>query len=343
MIASSGIRFRDTLLLVLRGEWTKLPPAVKTHLSVTLMRTSAALHHPEALRLCQHVIRLVKNPWDDPTLSNILQGNASFTDDEGKISVFFPPCRSRTHFLVVSVVLQFCMVETPRLLSIRLEMLCDSKCEDFALKLVAACRKCLQHSTDSRFLQCCTASQKEYWQDLHIALLYRFKKNDEVILLLKQLSLDDGYQLVNRFISKGSSSSGDVSTFSSRVWRSSLKIAELANQCLLATGLFRCPPPPCLSDLTVQLVKLQRKLGKSNQALVDMLRTLVHHADLITSAHMYILCSALSQLEVTSLYHSIIWTLVFAQLNFLDFCVRLTQLYGLWCSLNSTLWTLVFA
>ena len=83
------------------------------------------------------------------------------------------------------------------------------------------------------------------------------------------------------------------------MWRSSLKIAELASQCFLATGLYRCPPPAILADLTVQLVKLQRNLlGRSNQATVEMLHTLVHHADLITSAHMYILCSALSQQEV---------------------------------------------
>ena len=78
-----------------------------------------------------------------------------------------------------------------------------------------------------------------------------------------------------------------------------MKIAELASQCFLATGLYRCPPPAILSDLTVQMVKLQRNLlGRSNQATVEMLHTLVHHADLITSAHMYILCSALSQKEV---------------------------------------------
>ena len=103
-------------------------------------------------------------------------------------------------------VLEFCTVETATLLTIRLEMLCDSKCEDFALKLVAVCRKCVQQAEESLFAQSCTPSQKEYWHDLHIALLYRFKKNDEVVLLLKQLSLDDGYQLVKRFMARGSTS-----------------------------------------------------------------------------------------------------------------------------------------
>ena len=104
-------------------------------------------------------------------------------------------------------------METPTLLTTRLEMLCDSKCEDFALELVAVCRKCVQQAEDSRFVQSCTPSQKEYWHDLHIALLYRFKKNDEVVLLLKQLSLDDGYQLVKRFMARGSSSSNELKVF----------------------------------------------------------------------------------------------------------------------------------
>ena len=47
------------------------------------MRTATALNNEEALNLCQHVIRLVKNPWDDPTLSGILQGSTTFSDDEG--------------------------------------------------------------------------------------------------------------------------------------------------------------------------------------------------------------------------------------------------------------------
>lgn len=101
---------RDTLFLVLRGEWTKLPPAVKTHLSVTLMRTATALNNQEALNLCQHVIRLVKNPWDDPTLSSILQGNSTFSDDEGmfRSQYWEPPpawsCRGSPTFLLFECV-----------------------------------------------------------------------------------------------------------------------------------------------------------------------------------------------------------------------------------------------
>lgn len=182
------------------------------------------------------------------------------------------------------------------LLTIRLEMLCDSKCEDLALKLVVVCRRCLQHPSDSRFLESCSASQQEQWLDLHVALLYRFKKKkEEFVTLLKELSLEEGYKLVKRFVDKGTLQTSQMpnSNSSNRIWRNSLKIAELASQCLLTTALIRCPPPSCLSSLAIQLVKLQKTLGKSNQAVIEMMHTLVDHNKLVTSAHMYILCEAL--------------------------------------------------
>ena len=113
-----------------------------------------------------------------------------------------------------------------------------------------------------------------------------------------------------------------------------MKIAELASQCFLATGLYRCPPPAILADLTVQMVKLQRNLlGRSNQATVEMLHTLVHHADLITSAHMYILCSALSQQEVTPAFSlSLSLSLLFSWLILI-----LTDVFLLGLQLNADL------
>lgn len=80
-------------------------------------------------------------------------------------------------------------------------MLCDSKCEDFALKLVAVCRKCLLLSHS--LAESCSQQQKQFWQDLHIALLYRFKENEEIVAQLKLLSLEEGYQLVQRFADRG--------------------------------------------------------------------------------------------------------------------------------------------
>lgn len=170
-----------------------------------------------------------------------------------------------------------------------------------ALKLVSVCRKCLQDPTDTRFLELCSASQQEQWLDCYVALLYWHKnQKEEFIPLLKDMSLENGYQLVKRFIDKAtsqtSSSSSSGTGSGNRIWRRSLKIAELANQCLLTTALIRCPPPPFLSSLAIQFVQLQKTMmGKCNQAIIDMFHTFVDRNEHITSAHMYMLCDALSQ------------------------------------------------
>ncbi|XP_046636432.1 mucin-17-like isoform X4 [Daphnia pulicaria] len=268
--------YRDTLMLVLRGEWKKIPQANKTHLNVTLQNTISNLSNTPAYSLCQHVIRVVNNPWNDPTLEKIIDGE-SISDSEG---------------------LEFCLAEMPTLLTIRLDRLCDDKCRDIALRLVAVYRKCLQDSSDSRFLDSCAVSFQEQWLDLHVALLYSFKKKEEVIAILKQLSLEDGYNLVQRLIDKAPSQGQAQSSGSSginRIWRHhSLKTAEFSSQCLLTTALIICPPPNCLSSLAIQLVNLQKRIGNSNQAVIEMLHTLVDQNKFMTSAHMYILCATLS-------------------------------------------------
>ncbi|XP_059353017.1 mucin-5AC-like [Daphnia carinata] len=269
--------YRDTLMLVLRGEWNKLPQANKTHLNVTLQNTISNLSKTPAYNLCQHVIRVVNNPWNDPTLKKIIDGE-SISESEG---------------------LEFCLAEMPTLLTIRLDRLCDDRCRDIALRLVAVYRKCLQDSSDSRFLESCAVSFQEQWLDLHVALLYSFKKKEEVIAILKQHTLEDGYNLVKRLIDKHTSQIHAQSSGSSginRIWRHhSLKTAEFASQCLLTTALIICPPPNCLSSLAIQLVNLQKTIGNSSQTVIEMLHTLVDQNKLMTSAHMYVLCATLSE------------------------------------------------
>lgn len=70
-------------MLVLRGEWKKIPQANKTHLNVTLQNTISNLSNTPAYTLCRHVIRVVNNPWNDPTLKKIIDGE-TISDSEGK-------------------------------------------------------------------------------------------------------------------------------------------------------------------------------------------------------------------------------------------------------------------
>lgn len=83
---SNPLLYRDTLHLVLRGEWKKLPAIQQNHLQVTLRKTAEILKNtPAALELCQHVLRLVQAPWSNPTLEKIMAGETDIEDSEGTV------------------------------------------------------------------------------------------------------------------------------------------------------------------------------------------------------------------------------------------------------------------
>jgi hypothetical protein len=80
----------------------------------------------------------------------------------------------------VFLVLELCQTEKGVLLSMRLEMLCESKCEDLALKLAEAIHRCLQ-SRDSCFREESAEEHFFYTIDVYIALLYKFKRIRDII------------------------------------------------------------------------------------------------------------------------------------------------------------------
>lgn len=75
---------RHTLKLVLRGEWPKLQNATKTHLSVTLKRCAENLENHLASR-CTTLVDLVHNPWSNPALEKILNGQPDGENEEGNL------------------------------------------------------------------------------------------------------------------------------------------------------------------------------------------------------------------------------------------------------------------
>lgn len=62
----------------------------------------------------------------------------------------------------------------------RLEMLCESKCEDYALRLAEACLRCLR-LPGSRLQQESAQDQMDYIMDIYLALLFRFKRSQDII------------------------------------------------------------------------------------------------------------------------------------------------------------------
>lgn len=76
--------YRHTLTLVLRGEWPKLGKAPKTHLTVTLQRCLTQLGQHPATPRCTALLALVINPWTNPVLDSILNGQPDSEHEEGK-------------------------------------------------------------------------------------------------------------------------------------------------------------------------------------------------------------------------------------------------------------------
>lgn len=185
------------------------------------------------------------------------------------------------------------MAENPVLLSVRLDILCESDCEDIALRLVKVCRKC-SSAKDTRFSAMCSPAQLEHWLDLHVALLHYEKRiTEELHPLWDQLTFDEGYQLVRRLIDRGKAHKDPNGVVPQRVWAESFTIADMTSHCFFTKALMFVPPPPCFNALIIQLVNLQKLLGKQSQDVMDMLQKRVDRLKSITSAHMFILASTL--------------------------------------------------
>ena len=147
------------------------------------------------------------------------------------------------------------MIEMPAILAIRLDILCDRDCYEFALNLVAFYRNLLQTPGNTRFLEACPQTQREFWLDLHVTLLhYEEEQRHRILTVLGQHSLEGGYRLVQRLMDKQPSES-QLTNGTNLIWRNSLKIAEFVTTCLLTKAFIRCPPPARLSTLAILLVK----------------------------------------------------------------------------------------
>lgn len=141
----------------------------------------------------------------------------------------------------------------------------------------------LQNPANTNLIEKCSQSQKEFWLDLYVTLLYDEGTNRKTILtILAQHSLKDGKILVQRLINRPSL---EV------IWEKSRETAQFVTYCLLTTAFTICPPPSCLSPLAIHLVKFE----KTRKQAIDVLMKMVEGNEFITSSHMYLLSETLSK------------------------------------------------
>ncbi|XP_015599580.1 uncharacterized protein LOC107269825 [Cephus cinctus] len=257
---------KHTLKLVLRGEWPKLSPATKTHLSVTLQRCATHLvQHPAASR-CTDLIALVHNPWTHPVLDSILNGQPDSEHED-----------------------EFCCSEKGELLTMRLKILCEDRCEDIAVNLAAACVRSLRRSDRLRSLS--DSHHVQYMIDVYIVLLYKLKRTQDIFAQLKLMDLSDGLELVQRLSGEKPTKYGTA-----RVWRNSIKAAELVAQYLVTAGMVRPVGETGASTLEQILnswALLHVKLKDIAPTLPGMIRKLIEPAE--SAQHIYIFCAVLSK------------------------------------------------
>ncbi|XP_066586072.1 streptococcal hemagglutinin-like [Prorops nasuta] len=257
---------KHTLELVLRGEWPKLSPATKTHLSVTLQRCASHLvHHPAAPR-CTALIALVHNPWAHPALDSILNGQPDSEHEE-----------------------EFCCSEKGELLTMRLKILCEDRCEDIAVNLAAACVRSLRSSDRLRSLS--DPQHVQFMIDVYIVLLYKLKRTQDIFAQLKLMDLNDGLELVQRLSGEKATKYGTA-----RVWKNSIKAAELVAQYLVTAGMVR--PVLETGALTLEQIfnswaLLHSKLKDVALTLPGMIRKLIEPAE--SAQHIYIFCAVLAR------------------------------------------------
>ncbi|XP_029177143.1 LOW QUALITY PROTEIN: uncharacterized protein LOC114945203 [Nylanderia fulva] len=257
---------RHTLTLVLRGEWPKLAPVAKTHLCVTLQRCATQLvQHPAAPR-CTALLTLVNNPWAHSSLDSILNGQPNSEDEE-----------------------EFCCSEKGELLTMRLKILCEDRCEDIAVNLAAACVRSLRRSDRLRSLS--ESHHVHYMIDVYIVLLYKLKRTQDIFAQLKLMDLNDGLELVQRLSGEKPTKYGTA-----RVWRNSIKAAELVAQYLVTAGMVR-PISETGANILEQILNswalLHAKLKDVAPTLPGMIRKLIEPAE--SAQHIYIFCAVLAK------------------------------------------------
>lgn len=93
----------------------------------------------------------------------------------------------RHHRMLLS---EFCCSEKGELLTMRLKILCEDRCEDIAVNLAAACVRSLRRSDQLRSLS--ESHHVHYMIDVYIVLLYKLKRTQDIFA---QVSINMGINI----------------------------------------------------------------------------------------------------------------------------------------------------
>lgn len=84
-------------------------------------------------------------------------------------------------------VTEFCCSEKGELLTMRLKILCEERCEDIAVNLAAACVRSLRRSEGLRSVS--EVHHVQYMIDVYIVLLFKLKRTQDIFAQVSTPSL----------------------------------------------------------------------------------------------------------------------------------------------------------
>ncbi|CAH0562505.1 unnamed protein product [Brassicogethes aeneus] len=207
----------------------------------------------------QKLADVVRNPWEGPILVKLLsQKDAEIGPDE----------------------IEFFCVETAYLVSYRLKKLCESQCEDLALNLVTAFMKCRELSKTQNFNLNANETQIWFIFDIYVALLYKFQQNSKIVSLLKELTLEEGLQLIKRFAKK--------QVKISKIWKHCQKIAVLACQVFVSTAAVKFSEEH--RSILENLVECFISICNTEALLQNLTTSLKRISQLADAAGLYVFC-----------------------------------------------------
>ncbi|XP_017782163.1 PREDICTED: uncharacterized protein LOC108566683 isoform X2 [Nicrophorus vespilloides] len=174
----------------------------------------------------------------------------------------------------------FVYEESGYFISMRLQKLCEDRCEDMALNLTRTYIKCCEWADMYNKNMYISADQRKFVFDVYLALLYKLNQTKEMSGLLKEMTFSDGVDMVRRFSCK--------LITASKIWLNSICIAQLSGTIFLTRGVMQP-----VEEIEVYLNELLEvwlatyENDEDQEDLIACLRRIMRNA--FTSSHMYLI------------------------------------------------------
>lgn len=270
---------RESTTLFLDAGWANVTKKLKKDISTVLGHILFALRRlsqkqPEAIRNCQFLISLMKNPWGHRNLPKLLYGNPSQTE-----------------------VSKFMKYEKSYVFVLRLRMLCEGKCEDQALKLSSLAMD-LQNSNLKNKYQI-EEHDYEFIRDIYYACLDRTNNRKELIgHLMKYSPENDGKILMENYCKKIQSLKNLQKEIRPRICKHIVFVCEMAACIMVMNSLKNSNVFDNIADLlkkwsliVITMMETDLRPDMNYSIIKEKIRTFIDVAP--SASHLYLICDVL--------------------------------------------------